>query len=643
MDSSHGHHPRKLAVLLHADVAGSTKLVQQDESLAHDRIQNAFNSLSKTIERYGGSVLEVRGDALIAEFARASDAVCAALSFQQVNSEHNTRLPDSLAPSMRIGISLGEVVIADHTVTGSGVIIAQRIEQIAEPGGLYITGAIYEAVPHRLPLDYSDMGKRELKGFDENVQVYKVSLKPGTNAPGPDPLSSSEIAYFRRLSPVKKWIVGICMSALLIVFGTVTWIQPWKDHNSPSPVAEKISTSDDRPSIVVLPFSNMSDDPAQEYFADGVTEDLTTDLSKVSGLFVIARNSAFTYKGKAVDVLQVAEDLGVRYILEGSVRRAGAQLRINAQLIDASTGGHLWAERYDGTLDDIFGLQDQVTRNVVTVLAVQLSTAEQDRATSKQTSSSIAYDAFLQGWNEYLGQTPDSYRKAIEHFERTIELDPSYSRARAALAATYWQIWKRYWHAEVGIRRWHDARVLAEQILGRAMHNPTALAHQLASAMNLQRGKIREAAIDAEKAIAIDPNDPEGYIALAGTLSYRGDAIRAVQVVEHAMRLNPYYPQYYLYELGLAQFGLESFDQAASTLEKALALNPEDVWSMRVLLATYGQLGRDEEASRIRNKLSRTSFLELLSVKSALFWHQFEQPEDAERFAEGLRKAGVAD
>ena len=643
MASSQGHHTRKLAVLMHADVAGSTKLVQQDESLAHDRIQDAFNCLSKTIARYSGSVLETRGDALIAEFARASDAVCAALSFQQINSEHNTLLLDSLSPSIRIGISLGEVVIADHTVTGSGVIVAQRIEQMAEPGGTYLSGAIYEAVPHRFPLDYSDLGKRELKGFDESVQVYKVGVKSGNKVPDPEPGVSIDTAKLRQETSKGKWIIIICLSALLIIVGTVIWLHPWKTYNSPSQFVEKIPVNSDQPSIVVLPFSNMSDNPAQEYFADGVTEDLTTDLSKVSGLFVIARNSAFAYKGKEVDIMRVAEELGVRYILEGSVRRAGNQLRINAQLIDSSTGGHLWAERYDGNLDDVFGLQDQVTRNVVTVLAVQLSARDQDRAASKDTSNTAAYDTFLQGWNEYLRQTPDSYKKAIAHFERAIKFDPSYSRAHAALAATYWQIWKRFWHTEIGIRRWHDARVRSEQLLSRAMNNPTALAYQLSSAMNLQRGRLQEAANDAEKAIVIDPNDPEGYIALAGTLSYRGDAKQAVLIVEHAMRLNPYFPQYYFYELGLAQFGLELFDQAASTFEKALELNSEDVWSMRMLLATYGQLERDEDTARILEKLSRMHFLELLSVKSALFWHQFEQPRDAERFAEGLRKAGVVD
>jgi TolB-like protein/Flp pilus assembly protein TadD len=427
---------------------------------------------------------------------------------------------------------------------------------------------------------------------------------------------------------------------MVMAVGALSWFISW---DKPTRVERRSAPVSDKPSIAVLPFNNMGGDPDQEYFADGVTEDLTTDLSKVSGLFVIARNSAFAYKGKAINVEQVAEELGVRYILEGSVRRAGNQLRINAQLIDASTGGHVWAQRYDGTVGDVFGLQDQVTSNIVTVLAVQLSTSERNRKVTKEAVSTDAYDAFLRGWNEYLKQTPNSYVEAIAHFERASAIDPSYSRAYAALAATYWQSWKRFWHGKIGQRRWHDARVQAEQILSKAMLNPTPLAYQLASAMNLQRGKLDKAAAEAERSIAMDPNDPEGYIALAGALSHDGDPQQAVLMVERAMRLNPHYPPHYLYELGLAQFVLGLFEPAATTFEKTLALNPEDVWSQRMLLATYGQLGHHDDAVRIREDLSRSGFLGLLTVKSALFWHPFKKPEDQERFAEGLRNAGVPD
>jgi len=357
----------------------------------------------------------------------------------------------------------------------------------------------------------------------------------------------------------------------------------------------------------------------------------------------IKRNTVFTYKDKQVKASQVAKELGVRYVLEGSVRRAGNEVRINAQLIDATTGGHLWAERYDGTLNDVFRLQDQVTSKIVTVLAVQLSRSDHNRTTTKETASTDAYDAFLKGWNQYLRQTPDGFVQAIAHFERASGIDPSYSRTYAALAATYWQSWKRFWHTEVGERRWHDARVQAEQFLRKAMENPTPLAHQLASAIALQRGNLDESIAEAERSIAMDSNDSEGYIALADALIYSGDAQQAVLMVEQAMRLNPHYPPYYLYELGLAQFALGLLDQAAVEFEKAAALNPEDVWSQRMLLATYGELGREDEAARVRESLSRSEFRELLTTKSASFWHPFQDSENKVRFAEGLRKAGVPD
>lgn len=628
---------RKLVVIVHADVVDSTVLVQRDEMLAHKRIIDTFQRFSSIIEGYGGTVHEVRGDALVAEFARASDAACAALSFQHRHTEWLLTLSDDIKPTVRIGISLGEVVLANNTVTGGGVVLAQRVEQLAEAGGLCITAAIHEALPQHMPFDQYDLGEQEVKGFEESVRVYRVGLKAGGVIPLPEKTQQPKASNTLRTTAAVAAIV------LVIVGGVAFWFQPWLPEEDSASVERMAFPLPDKPSIAVLPFANMSDDAAQEYFVDGMTEDLITDLSKLSGLFVIARNTVFTYKGKPVKVSQVAEELGVRYVLEGSVRRAGDQVRINAQLIDATTGGHLWAERYDGTLDDVFGLQDRVTSKIVTILAVQLSASDQNRTTTKETPSTDAYDAFLKGWNQYLKQTPDGFVQAIAHFERASGIDPSYSRTYAALAATYWQSWKRFWHTEVGERRWHDARVQAEQFLRKAMENPTPLAHQLASAIALQRGNLDESIAEAERSIAMDPNDSEGYITLADALIYSGDAQQGVLMVEHAMRLNPHYPPYYLYELGLGKFALGLLDQAVVELEKAIALNPEDVWAKRILLATYGKLGRDDESARIRESLSRSEFVGLLTTKSASFWHPFQDSEHKRRFVEGLRQADVPD
>ena len=343
-----------------------------------------------------------------------------------------------------------------------------------------------------------------------------------------------------------------------------------------------------------------------------------------------------------MDVHQVAEELGVRYVLEGSVRRSGEQVRINAQLVDATTGGHVWAERYDGKLDNVFGLQDKVTRNIVTVLAVQLTAGDEERFALKQTENTKAYDEFLQGWNRYVRMTPDDIREAIAHFEKAIQFDPEYARAYAALAATYWQIWRRTWHEELGYQRWNlysrQGRIFAQESLA---ESDPPLAHQVAAKMLLQKQRHEQAVAEAERAVALDPNDADSYIALAGTLSFSGRPDEALPMVDRAMRLNPHYPPVYLYELGLAYFGKNRFEEAALSLEKATALNPDDRWSPILLLATYGQLDRGNEAANILETLQTRFLLDLASIRNIAFWHPFKDPIDAARFADGLRKAGL--
>ena len=328
-----------LAVILHADVEGSTELIHQDKQLAHERIRDSFQRFSNTIEKYHGQVLELRGDALLASFERSSDAVAAALAFQADHTYQNSRLQDDIRPVIRVGISMGEVVIADNTVTGTGVVQAQRVEQLAGPGGICITAVIHDSLSKRMPFEFVSLGEKELKGFDHAVHVYRVELASGESVPAPIEAGN------QNAPPENRRLIAAFVAVILVVVGgTAFWFKSQEPKVDAASIERMAFPLPDKPSIAVLPFTNMSGVAEQEYFADGITENLITDLSKISGIFVIALNSSFSYKGQQVKVRQVAEDLGVRYVMEGSVQRAGDQVRINVQLIDAQANRQLCSE-----------------------------------------------------------------------------------------------------------------------------------------------------------------------------------------------------------------------------------------------------------------------------------------------------------
>jgi TolB-like protein/class 3 adenylate cyclase len=628
---------RRLAVILAADVVGYSRLMEADEEATVRTLGKYREIIDGLVTGHHGRVFGSAGDSVIAEFASPVEAVRCAVDIQRELEAHNNDLPEDRRMHLRIGINLGDVIVEGDNLLGDGVNIAARLEAIAEPGGIALARSVFGQVKKQLDLGYEYLGEHEVKNIAEPIRVYRVLTDP--EAVG------KVIGEVRRAT--QSWMKLALAAAVVVligVVGAVTWLRPWEPTIEPASVERMAHPLPDKPSIAVLPFTNLSDDPAQEYFADGMTEDVITDLSKVSGLFVIARNSVFTYKGKAVTVRQVAEELGVRYVLEGSVRRAGEQVRINAQLIDATTGGHLWAERYDGDLGDVFGLQDKVTRQIVAVLAVQLTQGEAAQVALRETASTEAYDAFLQGWEQYLRQTPESLGTAIGHFERAVELDPDYARAHAALSATYWQISQRFWQAQFGFRSANDARFRAEEILSKASRQPTALSHQLAAAMLSQQGRHTEAIAEGGKAIGIDPNNADSYVALAGALSLAGNSGEALQLVRKAMRLNPHYPPSYLYELGLAEFGTGNFRAAAEALEQATGLNPQDRWSYRLLLAAYGHLGREADAARIVEIISGSwRGNDPITIRAIAFWYPFKEPADRERLAAGLRAANVPD
>jgi adenylate cyclase len=633
---------------LAADAVGYSRLMEADERTTVTALDAAREVFKREIESNHGHVINMAGDSVLAVFDAAAGAVTAALAVQRTLDASSHDVPDDRRMRFRIGVHLGDVIEkVDGDLYGDGVNIAARLQALAAPGGIVVSDAVRGAVKSRVAATFDDCGPQAVKNIAEPVRAFAV--RPET---APQPHAPTVSMSARRL-PRRAAALAASGVALLIGVATTVWLLQSRTVSpvavtSPGAAATPPSQPG-KPSIAVLPFDNMSGDAEQAYFADGITEDLISDLSKVSGLFVIARNSTFAYKGKAHDVREIAKALGVRYVLEGSVRKNGSDIRVNAQLIDASTGGHVWAERYDGNLKDIFGLQDMVTRNVVKALAVELTKDDKARVASRGTDNVQAYDVFLKGWEHYLRQTPEEFRAAIVDFKKAADLDPNYGRAYAALAATYWESYTRFWGQAMGLGpRDEESLYMAEQFLAKAKRQPTPLAYQVASAMAVHSQQPEEAIAEAKRAIASDPNDADGYVALAGALSFTGRTGEALEALERAMRLNPHYPSSYVYQRGLAQFGANRLGEAAASLERALAISPGDYWSQRLLLATYGLLGRREDAARLVETMKRNdqrggraSSVDPLTIRAVAYWYPFANPGDASRFADGLRKAGV--
>ena len=588
------HLPRKLAVILHADVVGSTALVQRNESVAHERMQDAFRHFSATIESYGGIAHEIRGDALVAEFARVSDAVSAALAFQFANEDHNKGVTDDIRPEIRIGISLGEVVIADGTITGAGVVLAQRLEQLAEPGGVCIQGAAYETVPQRLPFKYESLGEQKVKGFEEPVRVYTVGLEDGKTILPPDPA-----------------------------------VRPDKP-------ALELS---DKPSFAVLPFTNMSGDPEQEYFSDGITEDITTALSNTGWYYVTARHSAFSYKGKAIDVRQVGRELGVQYILEGSVRRMGEKVRVTAQLIETGGGKHIWGNRYDGTFADIFDFQDQITETIVGTVEGAFHRAEAERVGQKRPESMEAYDYLLRGLAYMNDLTPEDTQTALQYFYKAIEKDPGYGRAYSYASWCY--------RREVQLRgmmlsKFEQAEAirLMEAALKANKDDPIVL-WQAANLRAYFEREFEGALALLDRSLSIDPNSPRAWNASAMIHGFMGHSDTARQHAEHAIRLSPRNPANWASYAHIAEANLQDmrYQEAADVAKKALQFNNYYLRTHLILAASCAHLGRlDEAQAAIRQALEFNSRLTIARLPE-LF--PIARYKNLDVYLDGLRKAGL--
>jgi TolB-like protein/Flp pilus assembly protein TadD len=412
----------------------------------------------------------------------------------------------------------------------------------------------------------------------------------------------------------------------------------------PVTLSQDVPGLPERPSVSVLPFVNLGDDPSQEYFADGLTEDLITDLSRVASLFVIARNSSFDYKNRSVDVRQVGRELGVRYLVEGNVRKVGDQLRINVKLVDVSSGEQLWGERFDGHLGDLFDFQEAVTDGITETLAVSRTRLEKDYAAFRETHAIDAYEHYLKGSAAFLSGTPESLLMAIGHLERALEADPGYGRALATMAAVYWEIYRNRWHRRLGISPNTMVWQRADDFLARSMIAPTALAHKVASEMLTFNRRYEQALSEAELAIALDPNAPQGYIAMAEVKTFMGLPDEALSLLHKAMRLDPRGHPAYLFAQGKAQLAMGSAAEAAAAFEAAVAANHDNRLARMGLLSAYGILGESERAAEALAGLEALQARDQMLPFSVTWAHEFwpfQHDADREMFLDGLRSAGV--
>lgn len=584
---------RKLAAILAADVVGYSRLASADEDRILARLRALRSDLiDPTIAVHNGRVIKRTGDGALVEFRSVVDAVRCAIEIQNGMVERNAGVPQDRRIEFRMGIHLGDVVEeSDGDLMGDGVNIASRLEGVAAPGAICLSEDAYRQVKARLDLSVSDLGSTQLKNIAEPIRVY--SLRVGT----------AELQAAATSESVKS-----------------------RSATSPPPNL----------SIAVLPFANMSGDAEQDYFADGISEDIITALSKLSQLFVIARNSSFTFKGQNVHVQEVGTKLGVRYVLEGSVRKSGNRVRITAQLIDATSGGHLWAERFDRDLTDIFAVQDDVTQQIVGALAVNLTEGERQRLAPEHTGNLEAYDHFLRGRELWHRLTKETNFAARDLLQRSIDLDPKFASAHAFLALTYALDYVNGWsHSPERSRE--QAEVIGMRAV--ALDDRDPWAHWALGLVYLYMRRHDEAISQAQRAIALNPNFAAGHVILGEALCYSARPNEALECFERAKLLNPYFPDVLFHFQAVAVFHLGRYEEAVDLLKQRLARNPVTDASRALLAASYGHLGRFDEARAAWQEVLRVNPEFSLEYRRKVL--PYRNPEDFELIADGLRKAGL--
>jgi adenylate cyclase len=588
-----GRVERRLAAILAADVAGYSRLMGADEEGTHERLKAHFQQLvDPKIEEHRGRIVKNTGDGWLVEFGSVVEAVRCAAEIQRGMIDRNSDTSEDKRIRFRMGVNLGDVIVEPEDIFGDGVNITARLEALAEPGGICVSRVVRDQVRDKLDFSFEDMGAQQVKNIARPIRVHRLVLDERPGSPEP--------------------AAGPSMKAPLAV--------------------------PDKPSIAVLPFANMSSDPEQEFFADGIAEDIITALSRYPSLFVIARNSSFTYKGRNVDVKEIGRELGVRYVLEGSLRKVGNRIRATAQLVEAETANHIWAERYDRDLVDIFAMQDEITEAVTIAVTPAIRDAELRRAVRRPVGQLDAWASYQRGMWHFIKDNRDDNTLAQKFFQRAIDLDPTFAGGYRGLAVAYIQ---QAGHPQ--IRSSIEPNSSAESLVRRAiaLDGSDAQAYSVLAEVRLYSSVDYESALaEAEQALALSPNLASAHLALAATLIFSGHPQKGLVALERCIRLDPHNPTMAnrLNLLALGLYFVGDYEAAVEAAKRALRTNPEYPLPYRWLAAAFGQLGRTAEANQALEQamaIAPASFD--MYVRQRVPWHR---PEDHAHMLEGLRKAG---
>ncbi len=627
---------RRLAAVLAADMVGYSRLMGADERGTFAAFRRHIRELfSPRAAQYHGRIIKLTGDGALIEFASIVDCIAFAVELQLSLRAENAGRSEEARYRYRIGINIGDIILDEGDIYGDGVNVAARLEQVADPGGICVSGPAHDQVKGKLDLTFEPLGERRVKNIAEPVVAYRVILDDKAQALATPLVPADEVQRSRR-----RWLApAVAGAALLIVLagGGIAW---WRsDTPAPSNVERVAYPLPDKPSIAVLPFINVSGEDDQDHLAEGLTDDLITELSKVSGLFVIARHSVFAIGDMAGKIQDVAADLGVRYVLEGTLRRAGARLRINVNLIDALTGGSLWAESYDRDYADLFALQDDVVGKITNALSIQLSDGERDQITRIPTDNLEAYDYYMRAEQEgFHFSDVDTYRRSLSFYQRAIDIDPEFADAHAGIAAVAVDVWRNdynfLWTAAV-------ARKIAYDAAGRALKlDPgNARAHSVLALLQLVDGRTAEAEESARRAVSLQPNDPEAFGNLALVLIHTGQAEQALIELETALRLDPTPPASFQLLAGVVLYNAGALERALPFLEKAWEALPEAEPAPEYLAAAYARLANEERA-----EAAAAGVLELFPAANLTYYENLYDywPQDQlRRHLEGLRLAGI--